>query len=73
MPKNTFVQFDDMESDNDSFEVKPTTPVVANGKTYPKYNAHLKTQHYRLFDGKKCSVNFRIDDQPDDENLDPFK
>lgn len=73
LPKNTFVQFDDMESDDDSFEVRPTTPIVANGRTYPKYNALLQTQHYRLFNGKKCSVEFSVGDESDEEDLDPFK
>ncbi|MBL7687963.1 MAG: hypothetical protein JNJ49_08000 [Bdellovibrionaceae bacterium] len=72
-PSKTQVIFNEMEIDDDSFEVRPTTPIVANGKTYPKYTGRMNTQYYWLFDGEKCSVKFRIDDEPDEENLDPFK
>lgn len=72
-PSKTQVIFKEMEIDDDSFEVRPTTPIVANGKTYPKYTGRLEAQYYRLFDGEKCSVKFRVGDEPDDENLDTFK
>ena len=43
-PSKTQVIFNEMEIDDDSFEVRPTTPVVANGKTYPKYTGRLEVE-----------------------------